>query len=182
MIDFAYLQFGKQIGRGATATVYHGYLKGETEVAIKVYTPLEVTYEEVDRFSQETAFNSFLSHPSIATFHGLCVLPPNICLVFEYCSKGALNELLIASDKLTMNQKLSLAVGACNGVIFLHSQSPKIIHMDIKAGNYLCTENFVVKLTDFGEARVLIEGLELTNLYGTVSYMVCRLMRALELR
>merc|ERR1712224_689995 len=93
MIDFAYLKFNDPVGKGATSKVYRGKYMNKV-VAIKTYTPLEITFEEIKSYSEETAINSLFCHPSIVEFYGLSVYPPYVALVFEFMEHGALDEFM----------------------------------------------------------------------------------------
>jgi serine/threonine protein kinase len=50
---------------------------------------------------------------------------------------------------------LSCALQAARGVLFLHSQTPPIVHRDLKCSNLVIDDKFVVKITDFGMSRLL---------------------------
>lgn len=52
---------------------------------------------------------------------------------------------------LPMDLRLRMIRDCCSGVAFLHSKG--LMHCDIKSLNFLVTNEFVVKLSDLGEAR-----------------------------
>jgi serine/threonine protein kinase len=171
IIDFARLQFYEPIAdaredRNKT-TMYRGYLHSKkTPVAIKVYMPTTFTEETVAAFSHEAALCGALVHPNILKFHGLCVCPPNICLVTELC-EGSLRDVLEAqSTRLRRGRNLPLrrqdtlvAIGymidAARALAYLHSFSPAFVHRDIKPSSFLIDDQGTVKLTDFGASRTL---------------------------
>lgn len=162
IIDFAYLNLLKPIGNGSTATVFQGILHNKVNVAVKVYTPVEVTEETVAEFSNEAALCGALQHPNIVTFYGMCVCPPNICLVSELCAAGLDEVLELTAEKVKRNPtrkqmcvNISYMLDASRAVAYLHSFSPAFIHRDIKPANFLVDSYGTVKLTDFGESRVL---------------------------
>jgi len=128
MIDFSLLHLDSIVAKGATAIVLSGELKGVIPVAIKIYTSLFVTQEDVIRFSKETSLNVQLSHPNIVKFYGLCVVPPAICLVFEYCELGSLEEVLQANCNWDLSTKLKACLDACQAVAYLHSFKPALLH------------------------------------------------------
>ena len=70
-IDFAFLEFKEPIAQGSTSVVYRGRVKGREDVAIKVFTPLEVTEETVLAYERETKLASNLEHPNIVKYYGL---------------------------------------------------------------------------------------------------------------
>lgn len=86
-IDFAMLEIHKEIGKGATSKVYSGKYKRKI-VAIKLSTPPEITQEVLDSFTAEAKIASKLVHNNIVKFIGICVRPPQIAMVLEFCEGG----------------------------------------------------------------------------------------------
>ncbi len=62
MLDPNTLRLSQLVAKGATAIVMTGELRFNGPVAVKMYTSLQVTEDEVYRFSKETALNVQLSH------------------------------------------------------------------------------------------------------------------------
>ncbi|KAH9112622.1 hypothetical protein LEN26_006175 [Aphanomyces euteiches] len=180
LIDFAHLQFDKMIGIGASAHVFRGHLHSSTQVAIKAYSPTEISQATIANFSKEAALCAVLKHPNIVLFYGMCICPPSICLVYELC-RGSLDEALtnFRADYTEPNwPKLCYMLDAARAVAYLHSFTPPFIHRDIKPENFLLDATNRVKLTDFGESRsmagkmVEIEAKERTmTVLGTPDYM-----------
>ncbi|GLD92761.1 hypothetical protein PINS_up001340 [Pythium insidiosum] len=161
IIDFAYLEIKRKIGVGSSAVVFNGVLHSKTPVAIKVYTPVELTDDVVAEFSHEAALCGALHHPNVVKFYGMCVCPPTICLVSELC-QGNLDDVTRAiarrAHDMTRQQlliNLHYMIDATRAVAYLHSFSPAFLHRDIKPSNFLVDRHGVVKLTDFGESRSL---------------------------
>ncbi|EQC41379.1 TKL protein kinase [Saprolegnia diclina VS20] len=163
MVDFSLLDLESVVAQGATAVVLRGSmqrtLRDAVPVAIKMYTSLFVTDDDVRRFSKETSLNIGLSHPNIVRFYGLCVVPPAICLVFEYCEWGSLELVLLAQNRSTtewdLPTKLKACLDACRAVAYLHSFSPPLLHRDIKTANFLLASDAMLKLSDFGESNLM---------------------------
>lgn len=128
MIDHKLLKLDAIIDQGATSSVVKATMKGTGSVAVKVYTSLDINDNEVYRFTRETAFNARLTHPNIVVFHGLCVVPPVISLVFEFCSHGSLDSVLRTSTHWDNTTKLRAALDAAEAVAYLHSFSPPLLH------------------------------------------------------
>ncbi|RLN44358.1 hypothetical protein BBJ29_006451 [Phytophthora kernoviae] len=175
VVDFSALALDCIIAQGATSIVMRGTLRRSSPVpiALKIYTDVQVTNEEVQRFSRETALNVQLSHPNVVRFFGLCVVPPSISLIFEFCEYGALDATLREHPEIwTMAAKLKAWLDACRAVAYLHSFSPPLLHRDIKTDNFLVGQDFIVKLADFGEANLLRPRTDGTmTIAGTVDYM-----------
>jgi hypothetical protein len=120
-IDFAFIQIGPMVGRGASAVVYRGSLR-QTDVAVKVSTPPEVTADELLKIQQEAVLNSKLLHPCIVRFYGICVRPPQIGIVIEYCDHGNLRESLERDiAEWTPLRRIEAALDACRAVAYVHS-------------------------------------------------------------
>ncbi|ETW03265.1 TKL protein kinase, partial [Aphanomyces invadans] len=179
MIDFSTLRLEAVVAQGATAVVLRGSMHQNsklmhTPVAIKMYTSLFVTEEDVHRFSKETSFNVQLSHPNIVRFHGLCVVPPAICLIFEFCELGSL-EVALDTDygrALDLATRLKMCLDACLAVAYLHSFDPPLLHRDIKTANLLLATNGLLKLSDFGESNLLGPKSDGTmTIVGSVDFM-----------
>ncbi|DAZ95130.1 TPA: hypothetical protein N0F65_009761 [Lagenidium giganteum] len=172
VVDFSMLKLDCIIAQGATSIVMRGTMRGNLDIALKIYTSVQVTDEEVHRFSRETALNVQLSHPNVVKFFGLCVLPPSISLVFEFCEYGGLDVALRNGSVWSLSTKLKAWLDACKAVAYLHSFSPPLLHRDIKTDNFLLGKDYILKLTDFGEANLLRPRSDGTmTIAGTVDFM-----------
>ena len=70
--------------------------------------------------------------------------------------RGTLKKILDSCDvSLTYGNKLGFALDAAKGMQYLHALSPPRIHRDIKSANLLVSQSWVVKVSDFGSARVV---------------------------
>ncbi|KAF0691750.1 Aste57867_17080 [Aphanomyces stellatus] len=181
IIDFAHLELTAKIGLGASAHVYKGKLHSTIPVAVKVYSPTEITEATILDFSQEAALCAALKHPNIVQFFGMCICPPSICLVYELC-RGSLEVALQKPPRDYFEPlwpKLCYMLDAARAVAHLHSFSPPFIHRDVKPANFLLDAANVVKLTDFGESRSMaVKVADVGNgdehrmtMRGTVDYM-----------
>lgn len=176
MIDFAFIEVGPIIGHGASAEVLLGTYQSK-KVAIKVSAPPEITEEVLDSFYAEALITSSLDHPNIVKFYGICVRPPEIGMVIEYCSRGNLKGSLTSeASEWTNHRRILAALHAARAVEYLHSQG--VIHRDVKADNFFVDEEWNIKLGDFGESvfkqRYQV-GRRMTVL-GTVAFMAPELV------
>jgi tRNA A-37 threonylcarbamoyl transferase component Bud32 len=179
-VDFAYLQLERIIGHGATSEVYCGRYKKKL-VAIKLSNPPEVTQEAIDVFVAEAKIASSLNHPNIVKFVGICVRPPQIAMVFEFCEGGNLkSNLQKNASKWTPIRRLHACLDACRAIESLHHAG--LIHRDLKAENFFVGRKNVVKLGDFGESTH-VRTVEATaqrrmTILGTVAFMAPELIAA----
>lgn len=179
MIDFAFIKIGQHIGKGSSADVYSGFLKN-SPIALKVYTPPEVTLEALEKIKQETAITSALQHSNIVRFYGICVRPPHVAMVIELCVRGCLQTSLMNYSSEWNDERRMLAMcDAVRAVSYLHSKG--YIHRDIKTSNFFVDDLWRIKLGDFGECTKIrtqaSNGARMTVL-GTVAYMAPEIVRA----
>ncbi|XP_055976297.1 guanylate cyclase 2G-like [Sorex fumeus] len=98
---------------------------------------------------QEIRLMYELRHENIVHFLGVCLEPPNMCIVTQYCKKGSLKDVLRNSDGMDWIFKLSFAYDIVKGMLFLHG-SPLGSHGNLKPSNCLVDGRLQVKLSGFG--------------------------------
>eukprot|EP01114_Cavostelium_apophysatum_P015955 TRINITY_DN4455_c0_g2_i2.p1 TRINITY_DN4455_c0_g2~~TRINITY_DN4455_c0_g2_i2.p1 ORF type:complete len:325 (+),score=72.28 TRINITY_DN4455_c0_g2_i2:799-1773(+) len=174
LVDFSRLKFKTKIGQGATAAIWKGTMitkrrrkQTERDVAIKQFYTMELDPEEMKGFIKEAAFTSQLNHENIVQLLGVCIRPPDACLVLELCERGSLNSVLYKSGlQLRTGDHILLCLEAAKGVNYLHERN--LIHRDIKSMNLLVTKDWKVKLADFGESRLVDNVVQLTSDKGSI--------------
>lgn len=161
------------VGRGAMGVVYSAVDPGlGRPVAIKTMSIADSPHEAELRlrFLREAQAAGQLQHPNIITVHELFEEGDTAYLVMELLEGASLSSLLRRKKKLTLGQKLSIVDQIASGLAEAHAH--KIIHRDLKPSNVFVLRSGVVKVLDFGVAKVG-EG-ELTKagtVFGTVEYM-----------
>jgi hypothetical protein len=136
-IDFdKELELEEVIGVGGFGKVYRGKWRNET-VAVKAARldpdePLSVTIENVRK---EAKMFWLLDHKNITALKGVCLQPPNLCLVMEYAAGGSLNRVL-NGRRIPPDILVDWALQIANGMYYLHEQAPlTLIHRDLKSSN-----------------------------------------------
>eukprot|EP01124_Arcella_intermedia_P034352 TRINITY_DN849_c0_g1_i2.p1 TRINITY_DN849_c0_g1~~TRINITY_DN849_c0_g1_i2.p1 ORF type:complete len:411 (+),score=82.80 TRINITY_DN849_c0_g1_i2:27-1259(+) len=166
--------FGDVIGQGSFSIVYEGSWKGK-KVAIKVIKATETK----QNLEVEAAIMIKVQHPNIVEFLGVCLDPaPNLFIVTEYLPKGCLSKILANSHySVQLEHIRSWAVDTCRGMAYLHECS--IIHRDLKPANLLVTDDWKIKVADFGLSRVLknTQATQTLTACGTVSCSAPEVMR-----
>ncbi|CAI5471038.1 unnamed protein product [Closterium sp. Yama58-4] len=105
-------------------------------------------------FKQEVAIMRMVRHKNLVQFIGACSHWPRLFIVTELMAKGSVRDVLDRrSIALSLPARLKILRDAARGLDFLHRRG--IVHRDLKAANLLIDENDVVKLCDFGVARML---------------------------
>ncbi|XP_064169836.1 guanylate cyclase 2G [Anguilla rostrata] len=91
-----------------------------------------------------------LKHENLVQFFGVCIEPPNICVITQYCKRGSLKDVLRNSDiDLDWMFKLSFAFDIVNGMEFLHKSNLKS-HGNLKPTTCLVDSRMQVKISGFG--------------------------------
>ncbi|XP_024141067.2 guanylate cyclase 2G [Oryzias melastigma] len=91
-----------------------------------------------------------MKHENLVQFFGVCIEPPTVCLVTQYCKKGSLKDVLKSSDvDLDGMFKLSFAYDIVNGMEFIHKSTLKF-HGNLKPSTCLVDSRLQIKLSGFG--------------------------------
>lgn len=161
------------IGKGSSSTVYLSvFLSSVTIIAEKVIV-LANESKQQQLVNELKSLQSILqdSNPFIVrlidAFTNAVDGTVSICL--EYCDAGSLQEIVSngGCDEVILR---GIARQVLAGVDFLHKK--RQIHRDIKPANLLITSEGVVKISDFGLSKLMIEGQSLADSFvGTYSYM-----------
>ncbi|CAI9088212.1 OLC1v1022487C1 [Oldenlandia corymbosa var. corymbosa] len=148
------------LGSGSFATVCSGKWRTST-VAIKMIQDCLITghtaqirKENAQHFLREAELLHRLRHPNIIQLYGVDPGEPyrRVRFALELMSDGSLKKLLETGRKFTLLQQTAIALGAANGLEYLHSKD--IIHCDIKPDNVLLdlrdSRNPICKIGDLG--------------------------------
>ncbi|KAG6421588.1 hypothetical protein SASPL_118145 [Salvia splendens] len=107
---------------------------------------------------------------NVVLFIGACTRPSNLCIVTDYMSGGSVYDYLHKQrGTFKLPALLKVAIDVSKGMNYLHQNN--IIHRDLKAANLLMDENEVVKVADFGVARVKSQSGVMTAETGTYRWM-----------
>lgn len=135
-IEYYELSVGEVIGSGGFCQVHRGKWRG-TEIAIKMAR--KGTEEDAaiirENVLQEAKLFWILDHENIVALKGVCLDPPNLCLVMEYARGGSLSRVL-AGRKIPPDVLVNWAIQIARGMNYLHNEAPmSIIHRDLKSSN-----------------------------------------------
>lgn len=170
-IDMDNVQLGAPIGRGAFGEVFAGKYGGD-DVALKKLSSEALVSK--DKFFAEIHLLAQLRHPRIVNVYGYCQQGENFMLVMALVKKGSLFNLLHKHNMpLPQNLKVKFALDVALGIQYLHKRMPMVLHLDLKSGNILVSEDLRLKLADFGLSKVLASGSQAYThqVAGTMAYM-----------
>ncbi|KAF8312064.1 kinase-like protein [Clavulina sp. PMI_390] len=148
------------IGRGGEATVYRGQMLQKPVVIREVVMARREWNRPLGRkvtklVHREALTHSWLSHANIIPFLGIyheeVGSPPMVVLPFV--DGGSLQDLL-DDEPLTLEQFEKIVLGTAQGVLYLHTRTPPIIHGDLHPGNILLGKSGHPYICDFGLSRL----------------------------
>lgn len=122
------------------------------------------------RFVRESRINAQLSHPNIVQVYDVGLHDAYLFLVMEYLRGGDLNDKL--KSGIHVHDLIRVVRDIGRALDFAHDKG--YIHRDIKPENILFREDGSAVLTDFGIAKVVDSGADLTRhgtVVGTPQYM-----------
>jgi len=146
-------QITEKLGEGGMGVVYKARdTHLDRFVALKVLPPEKVSDpERKRRFIQEAKAASALNHPSIITIYDIDQADGIDFIAMEYVAGKTLDQR-IGHRGLRLNDALKYAVQIADALAKAHSAG--IVHRDLKPTNIMVNEDGVVKVLDFGLAKL----------------------------
>ena len=164
----------KKLGEGGMGVVYKAEdTKLERTVALKFLSLASIGDEEKKRFKREAKAAASLNHPNIATIFAIDEVDDQTFIAMEFIEGKSLQDIVGAQHAvpLRLEDAIDYAAQTAAGLQAAHEKG--VIHRDIKSANIMVTDKGVVKIMDFGLAK-LTKGSKMTQLgttLGTISYM-----------
>jgi serine/threonine protein kinase len=171
-----------RLGEGGMGVVYKAHdMRLSRPVAVKFSKDESATNQAV---LDEARAASALNHPNICTIHAVEEVPRNQLsldapgdsslapfIVMEYVDGTRLADQ-VRKGRLSPQRCLDVAVQLCRGIVAAHAQ--RIIHCDIKPHNVMVSPGGLIKIMDFGLARMSTQrpsSMAPLSIVGTVGYM-----------
>lgn len=181
----------KKIGAGAFGIVYAGKwyknknnAEDQIDVAIKMLKSqsIEGDSSAFREFKREVNILRRLGHPNILRIFGASLQQPNVAMITELANTGNLKKLLLKTDfDLSWSERLNLLTQCARGMEYLHTRTPPVLHRDLKTENLLLFQGedgkLLLKVADFGFAKVRLHTVTLTGQAGTPLYMSPEMLR-----
>jgi eukaryotic-like serine/threonine-protein kinase len=155
------------VGAGGMSSVYraHDQLL-ERDVALKIlHSTHQEDEEAVERFRREAQAVARLSHPNVVTVIDRGEEDGHQFIVFEYVDGATLKDHLAKRGPLPPEEALPIAIDVGEALAYAHGLG--IVHRDVKPQNVILNGNGSAKVGDFGIARSVDVGKDVTQT-GTV--------------
>ena len=158
-----FLKIGKEINRGAYGAVYQGKfgLEGRSVAVKKLHRILqEASHDELtslfDNFKKECILLEKAENDHVVQFHGAYYDEESRepILVMERMYENLSEHLKNNRGRLSLSRQLQICLEIVNGVHFLHSLVPPVIHRDLNDKNVMLTKEGLVKVGDLGQSRL----------------------------
>jgi len=161
-----------KIDSGGMAEVFLGQdLQQDKKVAIKIlHESYSANKNFIARFQKEAQILVKLNNPNIVSVYDWGHSGNLYFIVMEYVSGESLNKLIERNGHLSPRQTAAIAGQVCDALAAAHSGN--LIHRDIKPQNIIIADNDLIKLTDFGIAKIVADDLTKTmSILGTSHYV-----------
>ncbi|MCW5960065.1 MAG: serine/threonine protein kinase [Pyrinomonadaceae bacterium] len=151
--DFGFYQLKQLLGRGGVGAVFKANDKRlGRRVALKILPAvLSDSDERVLRFRQEARLASAITHPNIAHIYEFGSFKGYYFLAMEYFPGKTLRYYL-KNKSIDLHQTLQFVAQIAGALEAAHDAG--IIHRDIKPENIVIVKNNLVKILDFGLAKI----------------------------
>jgi len=152
--SFPHLEIIECLGRGGMGVVYKARQRSLNRlVALKLLAPERVDDPQfAARFEKEAQALATLNHPHIVSVHDFGKAGGFYYLLMEFVDGVNLRQLL-QGKRLTPKEALSIVPPVCDALQCAHDHG--IVHCDIKPENLLINKAGVVKIADFGIAKIV---------------------------
>ncbi|PON76343.1 hypothetical protein TorRG33x02_242830, partial [Trema orientale] len=153
------------VGKGDFGSVFKGWIDENSLKPTKPATGLVIAVKRLNQegfqghreWLTEINYLGQLKHPNIVKLIGYCLEDDHRLLVYEFLSRGSLDNHLFRTasycQPLSWSLRMKVALDAAKALAFLHSDEAGVIYRDFKTSNILLDSNYNAKLSDFGLAK-----------------------------
>jgi serine/threonine-protein kinase len=162
------------VGEGGMGRVYEAEERlSKRRVALKVLRP-ELTRTEEGRrlFLGEMQILAGIEHPNLVRSLATCEVDGQLVMALEFVEGRTLRAELGERGRLAWPEAVRVVVAMAEGLAAAHAHEPPVVHRDLKPENVMLGPGGVLKVMDFGVAKVVEHaGVTNTQSIGTLEYM-----------
>ena len=162
----------RKIGEGGMGSIFEGVDDQDTRVAVKLLPDVLARQKGfMERFDIEIETLRILDHPNIVRLIGFGEQQGQLYYAMELVAGVNLEDRISSGYRFGWREVAQMSIHLCKALQHAHDRG--IIHRDIKPENVMLTNDDVVKLTDFGIARLWgVTGITVQGgLIGTANFM-----------
>ncbi|CAH8384413.1 unnamed protein product [Eruca vesicaria subsp. sativa] len=145
------------LGKGGFGVVYHGVMKDQQQVAVKMVNRASIY--DIKQFTAEVQDLLTIRHKNLVSLIGYCDEDEHLALIYEFMDQKITAVWLSCNvtgkfaKVLSWEIRMKISVGVAQGLEYLHSRLEKTIHRYVKPTNILLDRNFEPKLADYVLSR-----------------------------
>jgi tRNA A-37 threonylcarbamoyl transferase component Bud32 len=160
----------EEVGRGGMGIVFKARDRrlGRVVALKKLPDNLRNHPKAVELFLREARASAQLNHPNIVTVHDAGQQGDAFYITMELMEGLPLNTILQRNGPLSPRDVAKLGVQVCKGLHYAHEN--RIVHRDIKTANLFFTKSKVLKVMDFGLAKMVEEVRRASTVIGGTPY------------
>lgn len=161
-----------ELGRGGMGIVYKAHDSVLDRVVAFKMLPSDLRGNDiaVKNFLREAKAAAGLNHPNIVIVYDTGEEAGNYYIAMEYIEGRTLRDITAIQGKIPLAGLLVIASQLCQALEYAHGRN--VVHRDIKGSNIMWTDSKLVKIMDFGLAKVIQEVVNFqTVVGGTPHYM-----------
>ena len=164
----------KEIGSGSFGSVYKIQDKNDNKIyALKKIVLNKKDKEDLDSIKNEAYLLKAIDDENVIKYIDSFFYDDSFYIITEFCSnldlKSFINEHK-KENKLINEQTIwTIILNLCNGIKKIHNNN--MIHRDLKPGNIFISDNYKIKIGDFGISKILNETNYAQTYAGTLLYM-----------
>jgi len=161
------------LGKGGMGVVYKAvHTTLEQQVAIKALSSeLASNPSSRKRFVKEAKIQAKFSHPNVVNIFNYIDDGKDVFIVMEYVNGQTLDQKLKNEGTISEDEAITISIPVLEALEFMHSNG--VVHRDIKPSNIMISNTGLVKVTDFGIAKIVDEKTKQTKtgMVGSLYYI-----------
>jgi len=165
---------GEALGHGSLGCVFKaliqhtGQMFAVKEVRIDKKVESDVKFKTA--LENEISIYKELQHPNIVSYIGHDYIDNSLYIYLEYMAGGSVSQVLSQFGAFDERLIATYAKQLLDGLVYLHTRQPVVLHRDVKGANILVGVDCGVKLSDFGCSKRTADTMSL-SLRGSIPWM-----------